>query len=480
LKKTYFYYKWDIFMKILAICSENYSAGNSPLAIAVGGIVSAYRKQGAQVLGFSPFFDKFTNEKDYEPCQKFTEKLGNREYCVLKSLSNEDDLLIRYEDYFGRAGIYSNLNEKDYGDNHLRFSFLASAALNYCVETNFKPDAIHIHDWSGIAGALTKTVYKEHFENTPVLLTVHNIRYDCQFDPSDILKIGLPAEGFDIDGYEFWGKVSMLKAAILYSDKVVFTSANYLLYLLSADLPGGMRDFLESYRKRLFSIQSGIDCKKWYVNKKENFKEHNKNTLRAELNLAADSSILIYSQLDSYSGSSAQIISTIMANLLNMNLQLIIGISESDANYPYFTTVQEEHSDRIALLPLSENDDDLYHRLAASDIFLSISTNEPSLSLFLKASAAGSIPLYNKRTQKPFIYTIPFDPGSEETYEKANAFVSEDASPELILEQIRTAESIFCEKRSLWMKLVGNASSIKVSWDDAAKNYLLLLNATGL
>jgi starch synthase len=467
-------------MKILVICSENYSAGSGPLAMAVDGTVFAYRKQGTQVLGFSPFFNEFTDEKDYEPSQKFTEKLGNREYCVLKKLNHENDLLVRYDDYFGRAGIYGNPNERAYDDNHLRFSFLASAALNYCVETNFKPDAINVHDWSGIAGALTKTVYKEYFKNTPIVLTVHNIRYDCQFDPSDILKIGLPAEGFDIDGYEFWGKASMLKAAILYSDKVVFTSASYLFYLLSTDLPGGMRDFLESQKKKLFSIQSGIDRKKWYAHKKENFKQQKKDAMRAELHLAVDSSMLVYSQLDSYSGNPAQVISTIMANLLNMNLQLIIGISESDANYPYFATVQEEHSDRIALLPLSENDDDFYHRLAASDIFLAINTNEPSLSLFLKASAVGSIPLYNKRSQSPFIYTISFDPNSEKISENANAFVSEDASPELILEQIRIAESVFHENKSLWAKLVGNARAIEVSWEIAAKNYLLLLNTPGL
>jgi len=467
-------------MKILLICAENYSVGGGPLATAIGGVVSAYRKQGAQVLGFSPFFNQFTDEKGYEASQKFTEKLGNREYCLLKKHPNENDLLVRYDNYFDRAGIYSNPNEREYGDNHLRFSFLASAALNYCVETNFKPDAIHVHDWNGIAGALTKTVYKEHFQNTSTLLTVHNVRYDCQFDPSDILKIGLPGEGFGIDGYEFWGKASMLKAAILYSDKVAFTSASYLFFLLYTDLPGGMRDFLESQRRKLFSVQSGIDRKKWYAHKSENFKKHKKDAIRAELHLEADSSMLVYTQLDSYSGNPAQIISTIMANLLNMNLQLIIGISETDDSYPYFTTVQQEHSDRIALLPLNKDDDDFYHRLAASDAFLSINANEPSLSLFLKASALGSIPIYNKRSRTPFIYTISFDPASEKVSESANAFVSEDGSPELILEQIRIAESVFHEKKDLWAKIVENARAIDVSWEKSAKNYLLLLNTAGL
>jgi len=468
-------------MKILTICSESYSTIDSPLAIAVGSIVFAYRRQGAEVLGFSPFFNEFAKENEYKSSRKFVEKLGNREHIVLKSISNENDLFIRYDAYFNRAGIYGNPGEKAYSDNHLRFSFLVSAALNYCVETGFKPDAIHVHDWSGIAGALAKTVYKDYFANIPVLLTVHNIRYDCQPDPRDIQKIGLPTEGFNIDGYEFWGKVSMLKAAILYSDKVVFTSINYLFYLLSTDLPGGMRGFLESQRKKLFSIQSGVDYSKWGIPKEvEDFKKQSKDALRAELGLAVDSSLLIYSHLDSYSNGSAQVISTIMANLLNLNLQLVIGISKDDANYPYFATVQEEHKDRIAFFPLNESDEGLHRRFAASDIFFSINTSEPSLALFLKASATGSIPLYNKRTQRPFIYTIPFDPDLEEISENANAFVSEDASPDLILKQIRIAESVFHGKKSLWSKLIRNALSIKVSWDDTVNNYLLLLNATGL
>jgi starch synthase len=397
---------------------------------------------------------------------------------VLKSVSCGDDMVIRYDEYFGRAGIYGNPGEKSYGDNHLRFSLLTSAALNYCVETKFKPDAIHVHDWSGIAGALIKTVYKSFFGNTPVLLTVHNIRYDCQSNPDDILKIGLPQDGFDIDGYEFWGKVSLLKAAILYSDKVVFTSSSYMFYLLSTDLPGGMRGFLESQRRKLFSIQSGIDYEKWGISENtEELKKQTKDVLKTELGLEANSSLLMYSHLDTYSGSSAQVISTLLANLLNLNMQLIIGISESDANYPYFSAMQEQHRDKIALLPLYENDKGLHQRLVASDIFFSISTNDPSLSLFLKAAAAGSVPISNKHTQKPLFYTMPYEPGGDESSTAANCFVSESASPDLILEQVRMAESIYCEKKSLWSKLVSNAGSVKVSWDDTAKNYLLLLGS---
>ncbi len=469
-------------MKILVICSESYSESDSPLTKAVGNIVLAYRRWGAKVLGFSPYFSKVKGESNCKIGRNFIEKLGNREYSALRGANQGDDLFIQYDDYFGRAGIYGNPGEKSYSDNHLRFSFLASAALNCCMEMDFKPDAIHVHEWGGIAGALAKTVYKDYFAGVPILLTTHNIRYDYHFSPDNIPLVGLPPEGFHIDGYEFWGKVSMLKAAMLYSDKVVFTSPSYLFYLLSSDLQGGMRGFLESHKEKLIGIQSGIDYASWSLPKEEApaFKKQKKNELRAELGLASDSSLLMYSHLDSYSGSTAQVISTILANLLNMDLQLAIGISESNSNYPYFATIREKHPHKIALLPLDESDESLCRRLVAADMVFSIESSEPSLSIFLKALATGTILISNQRSERPFIYSKSYIPGQEENDSIANAFISEGASPDMILEQVRIAESIYREKKSLWAKLVSNAKSIKVSWDDTAKNYLLLLSSQGL
>jgi len=466
-------------MKILVICSECYPVGDSPLARTVGSIVSAYRRLGAEVLGFSPFFSQLTNKKDYKHGhhnKKFTEKLESREYSVLESTGNENDLFIHYDHYFGRAGIYGNPGEKPYYDNNLRFSFLASAALNYCEKMKFKPDGIHVHEWGGIAGALIKTIYKDYFANIPVVLTAHNIRYDYLSNPEDIPKIGLPPEGFDIDGYEFWGKVSMLKAAMLYSDKVVFTSAAYMSYLLSTDLQGGMRGFLESQRNKLFSIQSGIDYSTWNLpNERDNYKKQCKDSLREKLGMDVNSSMLMYSHIDFITEDSAQIISTILANLLNLDLQLIMGISENNANYSYFTTIQEKHKNKIALLPLTENEDTLYQRVVAADVFFSINAGEPSLSRYIKAFAAGTIPLSNRRAQESFVFTIPFDANSNENSTEANAFISENASPDMVLELIRKAESIFKENKSLWARLVDNATSVKVSWDYTAEKYLLLL-----
>ena len=268
----------------------------------------------------------------------------------------------------------------------------------------------------------------------------------------------------------------MLKAAMLYSDKVVFTSAAYMSYLLSTDLQGGMRGFLESQRHKLSSIQSGIDYTVWNLPKeRDSYKKQCKDSLREKLGLDLDSSMLMYSHIDSLSEYSAQIISTILANLLNLDLQLVIGISEDNANYPYFSTIQEKHRNKIALLPLTENDEIIYQRIVASDMFFSINAGEPSLSRYIKAFAAGSVLLSNRRAEEYFVFTVPFNANSIEDSTKANAFISDSASPDMVLELIRMAESIYRENKSLWTKLVDNAVSVKVSWDYTAEKYLLLL-----
>jgi len=463
-------------MKILLVSSESYSSSLSPLARSIGYIAAAYRKLGACVVGFSPFFSKFEPESNYKEEGKFREKLRDFEYSVLKRTDQcptntaGKDLFIKFEDYFGRDGIYGDNREKSYSDNHFRFSFFASAAMNYCIETGFKPDAVHVHEWSGIAGALAKTVYKDYFQNVPVTLTIHNIRYDFHCSSRYITKMGLPAEGFNIDGYEFWDKISMLKAAILYSDKVAFTSASYLNHILATDSPGGIRGFLESQSRKLLGVQNGVDYSVWGIeNDVEAFKQQKKDALRRELGLAIDSSMLVYSHLESNFDTSAQIISTILANLLNMNLQLVIGLSEEDPNYQFFTTIQEKNSSKIALLPLTENEEVLHHRLAAADIFFSINAEDPSLSLLLQASAAGSLPLSSRSANKSFEFLKPFERQKEE--DNANAFVAADVSPDFILGQFRIAESVFCENKSLWSKLVNNASSLRVPWELTAEKY---------
>ncbi|GHV14758.1 glycogen synthase [Fibrobacterales bacterium] len=471
-------------MKILVICSEDYSFSDSPLARAVGYIVSAYKTQGIEILGFVPYYNRLLAsqndnvKKQFEVIGGGTERVQKKEYSIIKS-KNDENLFVRADDYFGRDGVYGDSGKSSYNDNHLRFAFLTSVALDWCIKSGFQPDYIHCHEWSGVAGALAKGVYKDFFGEIPVFLTIHNIKYDCYCNPNDIPLIGLPPEGFNIDGYEFWGKVSFLKAAILYADKVAFTSISYLFHLLSSDLPGGIRGFLESCKPKLFGIQNGIDYEKW-----DNWndtaeltmaKKKSKAEFRKQSGLSSDESMLMYAHIENGFGNSSQVISTIIYDMMKLNLQLALRIHANHPAYSYFAAVSAQHKGKIVLLPPAENEAVLHERMLASDLFFTINLEEPSAVILLKSFAVGALVLTNRRSKRPLIFTIPYGEEVQGNEERANSFVADDDSPDLILNQIRTAEQLFHNSPTLWGRLISNAAKLRITWQDTAEHYLLLL-----
>ena len=59
------------------------------------------------------------------------------------------------------------------------------------------------------------------------MLTVHNLAFQGLFDPGCIDELGLPPAGFQVEGYESWGRVGFLKAGLFYSDRLTTVSPTY-------------------------------------------------------------------------------------------------------------------------------------------------------------------------------------------------------------------------------------------------------------
>ena len=212
-------------MEILVVSPE---AGNwqtpSPLATAVNRLTDAFARAGVNVVTCSPFYKRlFQDTTDYHCVFRGTERLQGKPYEVWKSESDPLHTYIYNDEYFGRPYVYGPPKDLPYSDNHLRFAFLASATLAYAEESGFKCSAILGHEWGGaLVGALARTTYTNYAGHTPFFFNVHNITYDFHIPASEIEKIGLPPQDFNMDGYEFWGKVSLLKAGICYAEKVLF------------------------------------------------------------------------------------------------------------------------------------------------------------------------------------------------------------------------------------------------------------------
>ncbi|WP_119300610.1 glycogen synthase GlgA [Dongia deserti] len=149
----------------------------------------------------------------------------------------------------------------DWSDNDVRFARLALAAVEIAGgkrELGWRPDLLHLNDWPTALAAGYAA-----WRDTPVpsLLTIHNLAYQGLFGPDCLDRLGIPAGAFNIDGVEFHGKVSFLKAGISFASEISTVSATYAQEITTAEFGCGLDGLLKlrAEEGRLTGIINGID-----------------------------------------------------------------------------------------------------------------------------------------------------------------------------------------------------------------------------
>jgi hypothetical protein len=73
----------------------------------------------------------------------------------------------------------------------------------------------------------------------------------------------LPAHLFTPQGFEYWGRISALKAGIVFADKVSTVSPTYAEELMTPEFGMGMEGVLASRGGDFVGILNGIDLEAW-------------------------------------------------------------------------------------------------------------------------------------------------------------------------------------------------------------------------
>ena len=166
---------------------------------------------------------------------------------------------------FDRAGgPYQDAEGRDWEDNARRFALLSRAAARLArpsTPLRWQPDILHCNDWqTGPAPALL------HYAAGPrarTVLTVHNLAFQGLFDGDRTALLGLPPEAFAIEGVEFYGRTSYLKAGLMFADALTTVSPTYAREIQRAPLGFGLEGVLAMRRERLTGILNGIDERSW-------------------------------------------------------------------------------------------------------------------------------------------------------------------------------------------------------------------------
>jgi len=156
---------------------------------------------------------------------------------------------------------YCDTAGQDWPDNPIRFARLALAAADIAkgrLKMQWYPDLVHANDWPT---ALTPAYMAWRGQKTPSVFTIHNLAHQGLCEPNMSAALGLPPEAFTIESMEFYGKLSFLKAGIVYANQITTVSETYAREITTPLFGCGLEGLLKiKFEQGLLSgILNGID-----------------------------------------------------------------------------------------------------------------------------------------------------------------------------------------------------------------------------
>ena len=177
--------------------------------------------------------------------------------------------LIDIPDLFDRPGNpYLAQDGKDWWDNGERFaifSMIVSELAMNRLGVKWQPDIVHLNDWQT---GLTAALLSLELAPPKTVFTVHNMAYPGNYPKSLFAQLKLPWSLWQMEGVEFYGHFSMLKAGLIKADLVTTVSPTYAKEICFPEFAYGMEGVLQKRAAEgcLSGVLNGIDEDIWHPN----------------------------------------------------------------------------------------------------------------------------------------------------------------------------------------------------------------------
>ncbi len=477
-------------MKIAFLVSEAVPyAKTGGLADVAGALPKYLSRRGADVRLFMPLYREV--RKKGLPLTKALDgtrmTFGGREVRFSLWEHKADGFqacFVENDEAFDRDALYGTPGG-DYPDNGRRFGFFAAAGLESMKRLGFAPDILHGHDWQS-AAALALLRHRgaadPFFARTRSLFTIHNLAYQGLFDKGILAALGLPESLFNMNDLEFYGKVSFMKAGILYATAVSTVSPRYAREIQTPEFGCGLDGLLRSRAGVLHGIMNGVDYASWdpaadplipspFSAADLSGKEACRAGLLGSFGLAAGPDVPVVGMVSRLAGQKGlDIVCEALPSLFALGLRLVIlgtgdariqdKLVEARKAYPTQLGLRIAFDDKLART--------IY---AGSDLFLIPSRYEPCGLTQMYSLRYGTVPVVRA--------TGGLDDSIEEfdaVARTGNGFKFGDATPAAMMDSVRKALDAFRD-RAAWNALVRNAMACDFSWEKAAGEYLKLYSA---
>lgn len=389
--------------------------------------------------------------------------------------------LVACEPLFGRAGgPYGDPDGQDFPDNALRFAVFgrAIASLVACgARVGCHADVVHLNDWptalaAGWAAALPR--------RPGIVFSIHNLVYQGLFPGSEFFRLNLPRDWWTPDRLEFFGRLSFIKAGLVFADRITTVSPGYAAEIHHPDHGAGLDGLVRHLSGKLTGILNGIDHEVWNPATDPHLvagydagtlepKARNKRALRAELELEQDHPgplLGFVGRLVPQKGIDLIIEAADALTALPAQLA-VLGVGE-----PYYeralTTLAERHRGRIAFVRRS--DESLAHRIeAGADMFLMPSRFEPCGLNQMYSLRYGTVPVV--RRTGGLADTV--QPVTGAHVGDGTGFLFDDPTPEALVGTLRAALDLY-HQPGVWQRIQHNGMTRDFSWQQSARRYLAL------
>ena len=471
-------------MKILFVASEvTPFAKTGGLADVTAALPKTLKKLGHDVRIILPFYSEVERgghgiRKGRKSVEVVIGGVTKKGLFRHTSLGDIPVYLIENKEYFTRDNLYGTA-AGEYPDNHRRFAFFCRGVLDLLKKMDFRPDIIHCHDWqTALIPLLLRREKGEDlfFSKTGVMFTIHNLAYQGLFAKETLAEMGLDSSYFTIDCLEYYGKVNLMKGAILSADLITTVSETYCREIQTPELGNGLEGVLGVRNADLHGVLNGLDYDLWdpatdrglYKNYSATApagKAVNKKGLQKLLGLepAADVPVIgIVSRLTAQKG--FDLLAELMPKFARSRLQLVILGTGDEKYLKLLQDIKARGAGNISV-NIGFHPELAPKIYAGSDIFLMPSHYEPCGLGQMIALRYGAVPLVRKTGG---LADTVFDEQDGAT--EPNGFSFEDYTPEALWETLSRSLQAFDDKGA-WKKLMKRGMSCDFSWDASARRY---------
>lgn len=266
--------------RILLISPEQTSIlQTGGLSHATTGLARALNEQGLRAEVLMPGYLQMNSGPLTETGERLTVPLDWRDGQPRKQsrfsvLRNQDPsnptVFLRHDSLPQELNYFDNRSDggkKFYAPEPIIgevFGAFGKAAADYALSQKY--DIVILNDWTTGLTALHLAEAKARGEAVPkVIFAIHNIAYQGLFPRSLADFLGLNPRHFSIDGYEFFDKMSFLKAGLQFSDMIYTVSSQYAKEIATPRFGAGLDGLIrrKTAEGRVTGILNGILNSEW-------------------------------------------------------------------------------------------------------------------------------------------------------------------------------------------------------------------------